>query len=314
MAKDSGYPAVAGGNERVDFVWGNFPMQPNEDRTDGTASVVVAVDAAQNYDWSGYTVYPSGRLDAAADSHAIALAGYAGYPAFIESEPNYIVTAASGNGTTVTYTSQNNLLVGDTVTITGLPTSAFNLSSVVVASADKVKFTVTNAATGAAVYGARGRVESISATDDGAYISGVAYIAVPNVLGLVTAAAVDDLKDAGFGTVTTASAATNSAKTVTAASRTSGSTTITLTASSHGYVAGNKVTITSVDASVNGTYTVVTAATNTFTVTGTATTALALTGLTGSVVAVTGTIKAQSVAAGAGSIAAGASVTVTPWA
>ena len=30
------------GNVAVDFVWGNFPMQPNDDRTDGTAVSVVA--------------------------------------------------------------------------------------------------------------------------------------------------------------------------------------------------------------------------------------------------------------------------------
>lgn len=33
MARDTGYPQVSGGNIAVDFVWGNFPMQPDDDRS-----------------------------------------------------------------------------------------------------------------------------------------------------------------------------------------------------------------------------------------------------------------------------------------
>lgn len=232
------------GNVFVDFVWGNFPMQPNDERTStadyttAPSTVVVAANASQNYGWSGYTVYPSSRLNPTLSNHAVVEADYAGFPA--------------------------------------------------------------------------------NASGDGAYISGTAYIQVPNVLGLTTALAIDALRDAGYesANITTASAASNSSKTVTDAARTAGSTTITLTTgAAHGYVAGNKVTLASVDASVNGTYTVVSAPSGTtFTVTGTATTVLALTGLTGSAVAVTGTIKAQSTAAGAASVATSATITVTPWA
>jgi hypothetical protein len=59
------------------------------------------------------------------------------------------VSAASGNGTTVTYTVSNSALftVGSIVTITGL--SALNLTSVVVASVpNATSFTVTNATSG----------------------------------------------------------------------------------------------------------------------------------------------------------------------
>jgi hypothetical protein len=151
---------------------------------------------------------------------------------------------------------------------------------------------------------------------DGEYVSGTAFIVVPNVLGLTTALALDALKDAGYtaANITTASAATNAAGVVTAASRTAGSGVTTITDASHGFVTGNKVTLSSVDASVNGTYTITKLTDNTFTVTTTATTVLALTGLTGAVVAVAGTIKSQSVAAGADSIALGTTITVTPWA
>jgi len=66
------------------------------------------------------------------------------------------VTAASSNGTTVTYTASNRFSAGQIVTITGLSTSAFNLANVTIASATTQQFTVTNPATGTAVTGAAG--------------------------------------------------------------------------------------------------------------------------------------------------------------
>ena len=313
---DTGIYGDASTNLPVDFVWGSFPMQPNTLRTDGGTTVVVAADADQNYDWSGYSVYPSGRLDAALDNHANAEAGWSGYPSFTPAVGSFMVTAASGNGTTVTYTSQNKLSAGDVVNITGLTASAYNLTSATVASANALKFTVTNSANAGEITGQfYGKVESTTALTafDGA---GIGYINVPNVLGATTAVALDALKDAGYeaASITTASAATNAAKTVTAAARTAGSATTTITAASHGYVAGNKVTLTSVDASVNGTYTVVTAASGSFTITTTATTVLALTEITGSAVAVAGTIKSQSTAANASNVSTTATITITPWA
>lgn len=78
-------------------------------------------------------------------------------------------------------------------------------------------------------------------------------------------------------------------RTITAASRTASETTITLTSTLHGLSVGSNVTISSVDATVNGTYKVTATPTaNTFTVTGTATTSLSLTGLTGSLVSGSG--------------------------
>ena len=213
------------GEVAIDFVWGNFPIQPNDARPDAASATLST------------TVYTrvAGRLDPAADNHIIALSGWNGFPLY---NPN---------------------TAGEDV---------------------------------------------LGATD---------YVLVPNVLGLTTALATDAMKDASL-VPTTASAATNAAGVVTAASRTAGSAVTTITDSSHGFITGNKVTISSVDATVNGTYTVTRLTDNTFTVTTSATTALALTGLTGAVVAVAGTIKTQSLAAGANEIAPGAAVTITPWA
>jgi len=140
------------------------------------------------------------------------------------------------------------------------------------------------------------------------------YVLVPSVIGLTTALAQDAMKDASL-TVTTAAAASNAAKTATAIARTAGSTTVTVTASTHGFSVGQKVVIAnSGDATANGTYTVATSSANSFTATGTNTTVLALTGLSATVVGLEATIKTQSIAAGANEIAPGAAVTITPFA
>jgi len=58
------------------------------------------------------------------------------------------ITAAAGNGTTITYTADNNFSVGQTIKISGISPSQYNLSSATVASSTSTQFTVTNAATG----------------------------------------------------------------------------------------------------------------------------------------------------------------------
>jgi len=307
------------GNIAVDFVWGNFPMQPNDDRTDGTAVEKVANNATGNKQWSGYSVYPSARLNASYDSHAIAEAEWANYPSFIAAEPNYMVSAVSGDGTTVTYTCQNYFKGGETVNITGLTKSAYNLSSATVVNPTKVSFQVTNAANVGTLTGQLGKVESTTALTaaDGA---GIAYINVPSVIGNTTAVALDQLLDAGYeaANITTATAATNAASTITAVSRTGTTATITSSGAGAKYPVGTKITVASLvspDTALNGTWTVTAVATNTVSFTTTtsgtlSTTGLSVAGLTG----VTGTIKTQSTAAGAASTATTATITITPFA
>ena len=309
------------GNVRVDFVWGNYPMQPNDDRTDGTPVATVAADASQNYDWNGYSEYPSARLTAAtSNNHTVAEAEWNNYPSFTPGVGSYMITAATGNGTTVTYTSQNNLAAGDTVNITGLTASAYNLSSATVATADKLKFTVTNAANAGEITGQwYGKVESTTALTaaDGA---GIGYIVVPNVLGETTALALDELKDAGYeaASITTAAAATNAVSTITAVSRTGTTATITSAGAGAKYPVGTKITVASLvapDTALNGTFTVTAVATNTVSYTTTtsgalSTGSLSVAGLSG----VAGTIKTQSVAAGTASVASTATITITPHA
>ena len=326
------------GNTQVDFVWGNLPLQPNDVRTEGSAGNIGG--STGDYGWNATTKVLSDRLDF--DGYAITLAGglisqtvkvaheleetgWSGYPAYTPAAGNFIVTAASGNGTTVTYTSQNRFVGGETVNITGLSNGAFNLSSATVATADATKFTVTNAAgSGVSITGQYGKVESTTALSgsDGSYIAGVAYIDVPSILGLTTALGVDALKDAGYaaGDITTAAGATNTAKSITRINvTTTTAATVYATGADTAYPVGTKVSIgsgTGIPAALVGTWTVTGGTSGNIVISGSGWT-VADTGViapAASLTGTSGTVKTQSTAAGAGSVALGATITVTPWA
>ena len=316
-----------GGNVKVDYVWGNVPMQPNDVRTEEAAGNFGG--STGDYAWSATTKVAGARLDAALDNHANAEAGWAGYPGYVLAAGNYMVTAASGNGTTVTYTSQNKLAAGDVVNITGLTASAYNLTSATVATADALKFTVTNSANAGEITGQwYGKVQSTTAVTaaDGA---GIGYINVPNVLGATTAVALDALKDAGYETasITTATAATNDKQDITRFNATSATSAVVYvgTASTF-YPVGTKVTLATGTAAgsdpvnlpnyAKGTWTVTAATSTTITISGTGFTVADTTGIneTDNIYGVAGTIKTQSIAAGANEIAPAAAVTITPFA
>ena len=319
------------GNVKVDFVWGNFPMQPNDVRTDGTPVATVAANASQNYNWNGYSEYPSARLvPATSNNHTVAEAEWNDYPSFLPGAGNYMITAASGNGTTVTYTSQNKLAVGDVVNITGLTASAYNLSSATVASADALKFTVTNAANAGEITGQwYGKVQSTTALTayDGA---GITFIVVPNVLGETTALALDELKDAGYeaANITTAAAATNTRAAVTRFNATSATSAVIVSTGAHtAFLTGTKITLVAGtpagEAPVNlpayaiGTWTVTgTAGSNQITVSGSGFTVADTTGInsTANLAGLAGTIKSQTVAAGTANVLSTATISITPWA
>ena len=60
------------GNVAIDFVWGNFPIQPNDERPDAASATLSET----------VTTRVAGRLDPEADNHIIALSGWGGYPQF----------------------------------------------------------------------------------------------------------------------------------------------------------------------------------------------------------------------------------------
>ena len=311
------------GNVAPDFVWGNFPMQPNDERTDGTAVATVAANASQNYNWNGYSEYPSARLTAATtNNHTVAEAEWNNYPSFTPGVGSYMITAATGNGTTVTYTSQNKLAVGDTVNITGLTAGAYNLSAATVATADALKFTVTNAANAGEITGQwYGKVESTTALTayDGA---GITFINVPSVLGDTTALALDELKDAGYeaASITTAAGATNTAVQITTVNATTTtSATLTIAGGTTAWPVGTKVTITAgtgIPAALVGTFSVTGGSGSTIIVSGTGFTVANSGAITpgATLKGTVATIKTQSVAAGTASVLSTATITITPWA
>ena len=91
------YPTGEGlvtGNVQVDRVWGNIPMQPDDDRTDS----YIGIPQVQDVGWSQAFKVTSDNLRTAdynlelnnlevkapADSHTIATLGYSNFPAYIE--------------------------------------------------------------------------------------------------------------------------------------------------------------------------------------------------------------------------------------
>jgi hypothetical protein len=215
---NDGHATDSAGNVVVDFVWGGQnPLQPNDERR---ASISNTGGSTYDRQWSATTQVAStnlayGNISVAVgntpartvpmDNHVVAESGYASYPRFASThQAVYRITQASGDGTTQTYTAPNNFLkAGDTVKIAG---TGLDGTSLTVASANRYTFKVTGSSTGdyINISGTARYTDEITA-NDGAYVSGVAYVKVPSVLGLTEASATDALLDAELvkGTVTT---------------------------------------------------------------------------------------------------------------
>jgi len=177
---------------------------------------------------------------------------------------NYNVTAAAVDATTNTkyiYTAQNNLQVGDVVTITGLTNSVFNVASQTVAAATATSFTLTSqtaSTAGLTVTGQTGKVEYSAALAnlDGAYSSGTFGYLVPNTIGRTEASAKDAFLDRGI-TATKDTDSSKASKTADGVWRTAGSAiTQIATSATHGLVAGDVFTAASITGVADGDYTV----------------------------------------------------------
>ena len=329
---NDGHSTDSAGNVVVDFVWGGQnPLQPNDVRR-GSASNIGGSDYDRQ--WSATTQVASGNLaygdisvtvansltkKVPADNHTRAESGWASYPSFASThQAVYRITQASGDGTTQTYTAPNNFLkAGDTVKIAG---TGLDGSSLTVASANRYTFTVTASGTGSYINisGTARYTDEVTA-NDGAYVSGTDYVVVPSVLGFLTASAQDALNDAEL-VVTTASTASNSAKSITRINvTTTSAATVYASGADSAYPVGTKVSIgagTGIPTALVGTWTVTGGTSGNIVISGSGFT-VADTGSispSASLTGATGTIKTQSVAAGATSISAGAAITITPWA
>jgi hypothetical protein len=157
---------------------------------------------------------------------------------------------------------------------------------------------------------------------DGEYVSGVAYIVVPQVLGLTTALALDALKDAGYvaANITQTTGVTNTATQPTQINvTTTTAATVTVSGGTTTWPVGTKVTIaagTGIPTALVGTWTVTGGSGSTLVIAGSGWT-VADTGAITPGTRLTGatlTVKTQTVAAGADSIALGTAITTTSWA
>jgi hypothetical protein len=132
----NGDPILVNGNVAVDYVWGNFPIQPNDDRTVGTTDIG---GGDQDRGWSVTHKYSSDVLQqtdyttrfgnatagfdlkSKPDSHNMVTAGWAGYPATLK-VPNVVgeqgVGAASVGQTAI---SALGLAVGTVTSVTSWP-------------------------------------------------------------------------------------------------------------------------------------------------------------------------------------------------
>lgn len=327
---------------QVEGLWGNFPGSYDRVATvtaatgDGTyvlytaqnsfvASQVVSISGLSTaaFNLSAQTVVaaaPTYFIVANAAGSGVSISGQSGSAAIRYSDQyNYQVTAVSGNGTTITYTAQNNLIAGQSVNITGLANGAFNLSGATVATANANSFTVTNAAgSGISLTGQTGKAENALALSnyDGAYSSGTAYVAVPNVVGQTLANAQDALQDRGIelANISAATATTASSKSVTTITRTAGTSLAVLSAATHGFVVGDVVTIASSTVTgLNGDRVVLyVPSAGTFVVSGDATT-VAASG-TATAIGKVGTVHATTPAAGTASVLTSATLTYSLWA
>ena len=72
------------GNVAVDYVWGNFPAQPNDERADGTPTITATANAAQNKQWTSYSTIASARLNPALGNHADIETEWSGFPSYTE--------------------------------------------------------------------------------------------------------------------------------------------------------------------------------------------------------------------------------------
>ena len=194
------------GNQKVDFVWGTFPMQPDAARVgDGNPVVVSAANADQNVGWSGYSNTPSPALTKTAitkvlnqgitqsvgNNHSVVVNNWNGYPEYTPAAPYLDTTDQAAIPNVV------GLLEGPATTA--------------LTSAGFVKGAVTTTGVGATVAN-DGLIKTqtpaaATVSNLGTTVAIVKYLAptVPSVLGLTESAAEAALVAAGLvkGAVTT---------------------------------------------------------------------------------------------------------------
>lgn len=203
------YPVDDAGNVRVDFVWGNFPLQPDDQRvntggegenitTDGNWTVIKETGSstlAYGWDTLNFTTGDGGGYRQQTftwDNHEIATTGYSNYPSFI---PNYL-----GDGDT-----------GLEAVVPNLASFAVSAMDDAVVAAGLVYASTTTYVGATTVNDGKIKTQSPAAgvkANIGATVTATFYNApeVPNVVGLTESAANTSLLSMSLvkGAVTTA--------------------------------------------------------------------------------------------------------------
>jgi beta-lactam-binding protein with PASTA domain len=74
-------PVDTSGNVAVDFVWGNLPLQPDDNRvTSPTQTTTVGAD--QNHSWTYVSTKTSAKITASQDSEVIASEAWDAFPGY----------------------------------------------------------------------------------------------------------------------------------------------------------------------------------------------------------------------------------------
>jgi hypothetical protein len=151
------------GEVAIDFVWGNFPIQPNDARPDAASATLSTT----------VTTRVAGRLDPAADNHIIALSGWNGYPLYnpdtegedVLGATDYILTPNVLGLTTALATDALKDASFATVTVATAATNA--ASTITAVSRTGTTATLTSSGAGAKYpVGTKITVASLVAPDD----------------------------------------------------------------------------------------------------------------------------------------------------
>jgi len=287
-------------NVQVDFVWGNFPMQPNDDRYDNPTN-------------SGNT-FPSTLLDPTVSVHNTAVGAYNGYPSYDigakDSYGFYQGTRGADTSTTVDYIKVPSVLGKTTaLAIDALEDAGFvklfaDITRVNATSTSSANIYASNADVN---YPLNSKITIVAGTPAASspvkvptYVlgewtvtgNGTGYVTITSSAAF-TAADTTGINSTGtiksglkgeVNTITTATAVT-ATKAFTAGTRTVSTTALTLPITAHGFVSGQVVDVRlgTADADVDGQWTVAAATTTDSLVVTTTGKTTAKTGLAGTV-------------------------------
>jgi hypothetical protein len=174
------------GNVVVEFVWGNFPMQPNDERLEnGSLAVLNQVAGA--------------LLDPALDNHEIAYQGWNGYPLYtpntagVEGAGYIVVPSVLGLATA----EASRILVDDGLVVTTATAATNTLKDITRVNATSATVAVVYSTGAGAAYPVGTKVTIVAGT-----AAAESPVAVPTaILGTwtVTASATDTITIAGTG-------------------------------------------------------------------------------------------------------------------